>query len=527
MIELETRISAVTVFKNGARVTRSGRQVLESGPQRIAVRGITEQAHHDSFRVKGRGPFTFKSIDIKTETRTHEPGGKIKDLQQELESLQKEELALQNEYELYSKRLNNLDTMITEFSNIFGTAFAANEVDITNLTDMDRMTNSLVEETQNRLREITYRLRDVRDKITVLKQNIENYERSTRWTETTYTVVIDLEVTQKAEVEIDLTYQCEGAGWTPNYSVDLSPRRAQLRRVAMVTNRTREAWEDVTLTVSTASARPVEAVEPTPHIIDIYIPIPEAEPPERLRFPKKMAKEAAPMAPAGLPEAEPPSPIPELEEVTATVTEAPAGVSIYKIPVPVSIPADNESHPVTLIEEELESNTVYYWNADAMAEVVAQDEVTNGNSVILAGKVRVFAEGEYIGETFTEQIAPREKFKIGTRTAYQVKAKKKLVHREVEKTGVVRGRLRRAYTYRLEIENFGKEPIRLEVVDRIPHSLNPAIEVKIDSERLGLKKFELGVMQWDRTIRPKEKDVIEYSFEVLWERGVRITPPLP
>ncbi len=223
----------------------------------------------------------------------------------------------------------------------------------------------------------------------------------------------------------------------------------------------------------------------------------------------------------------PPAPKPTVVEMTATVSEASAGVSIYEVPTPVTIPFDNDSHPVTLTEEELESKTVYYWNADEMSEVVAQDEVTNGDSVILAGSVRVFAEGEYIGETSTEQVAPREKFKIGTRTAYHLKAKKRLVQREVEKAGITRGKLRRAYTYRLEIENFSKDQVQIEVVDRIPHSLNPAIEVKIDHERLGLKKFELGIMHWDRSIPAQKKDVIEYSYEVLWEKGVKITPPLP
>lgn len=40
----------------------------------------------------------------------------------------------------------------------------------------------------------------------------------------------------------------------------------------MVRNQTLEDWEDVDLTVSTASAQPVEAINPTPYFVDVYTP---------------------------------------------------------------------------------------------------------------------------------------------------------------------------------------------------------------------------------------------------------------
>jgi uncharacterized protein (TIGR02231 family) len=331
---------------------------------------------------------------------------------------------------------------------------------------------------------------------------------------------------------LDVTYQVSGAHWIPSYDVDLHPGNAKVRRMALVSNTTREDWDKVNLTVSTATARPVEAIEGSPLIITAYDPeVLRRRRDERKRVfsARAMKKEKAmPRPAAAAPGAvPPPAPPPEIEEEFAEASEAASGISVYELPKPVTIPFDNERHPVTLIEEEFESSTIHYWYADGMAEVVAQDEITNGDTVLLPGGAKVYAEGDYIGETSISLMSPREKFKLGTRTAYDVKATKKLVDRDVEKAGITRGKLRRAYKYLLEIESYSKRPVKMEVFDRIPHSLNPSIEVKADWEKLRIKKQELGVMEWNIELEPKEKKNIEYSYAVEWERNVSINPPLP
>ncbi|MFW9912632.1 MAG: DUF4139 domain-containing protein, partial [Candidatus Thorarchaeota archaeon] len=331
---------------------------------------------------------------------------------------------------------------------------------------------------------------------------------------------------------LDVTYQVSGANWNPSYDVDLHPGKAKVRRMALVANQTREDWEKVDLIVSTAIARPVEAVEGSPLIITAYDPeMLRRRRDERRRVSSSIAmkkEKAMPRPMAAAPSAAPPpAPPPEIEEEFAEASEAVSGISVYELPKPVSVPSDNERHPVTLIEEDFDSKTIHYWYADGMAEVVAQDEITNGDTVLLPGDAKVYAEGDYIGETSIGLMSPREKFKLGTRTAYDVKAKKNLIDREVEKAGITRGKLRRAYKYRLEIESYSKRLVKMEIFDRIPHSLNPSIEVKVDWNRFNMKKQELGVVEWNIDLEPKEKRNIEYDYEVEWERNVTIRPPLP
>ncbi|TFH08659.1 MAG: mucoidy inhibitor MuiA family protein [Candidatus Thorarchaeota archaeon] len=527
LTEVKTEITKVTIFRDGARVTRTGKVTLTQGPQKAEIHGITEYASADSFRVKGKGPAKLSSIDIQTNTEVFEPSDEVKPLHDELEELQKKLEEIQDDLDFHNGRLTNLNSMVSEFSNYYGQVYAANEGEIGQLTEMDKTASKMFLDTKKSIRSLEDKREEVTKKIEVVRQNISRIG-SKRRTESFNSVEVSLELSEDSEVELEITYQVNNARWNPIYDVDLLPGNAKLRRMALLYNQTKEDWNSVDLVVSTATARPVTAVEATPYYIGVYDPSIERD---RRKDSFKMKKEGRPM-PSMAPAAAksmmaPPAPPPEMEEEFAEATETVSGIAVYELPKKVTIPSDNEKHPITLIEEDLVSETIHYWYTEGMAEVVAQDKVTNGDNVILLGKVKVYAEGDYIGETSISQISPREEFKLGTRTAYDVKAEKKLTHREVEKAGITKGKLRRSYKYKLEIQSFSKRPVEIEVFDRIPHSESTSIEVKAEWDKFGVKKHHLGILEWQKSIQPNEKTLIEYEYEVSWEKGITVHPPLP
>lgn len=524
MINLQTAISQVTVFRDAARVTRTGKVKLEQGSHKILVSDITSNAQSDSFRVKGRGPAKLSSIDVTSTSEVYEPSAEIKPLHDELKELEKKQIGFQDEIEFQQNRLVQLNNMTAEFANNFGMVYAANEGDIKSLSEIDKKSFKLASEVKQEIRQLREQLQDLEDGMQILRTNIGRIN-SQRRTVSTFSVEISIEVSSQSDIELDVTYQTSGASWIPRYDVDLLPAKAVLRRLAMVSNRTQEDWTDIDLVISTAASRPVEAVEGKPFFINAYDPASIQRDYGKGGGIERAAKPSPAMSVAGM--MAPPAPPPEIEEEFAEAVETVSGIAVYELPKKMSIPSDNEEHPVTLIEEELESSTIHYWYAEGMAEVVAQDRVMNNDNVILPGRVKVFSNGDYIGETSVIQISPREEFKIGTRLAYDVKAEKKLVEREMEKAGVLRGKLRRSYSYRLEIQNFSKRKIEMEIFDRVPHSLNTQIEVKIDWEKLATKSHQLGVIEWHRALEPNEKTSVEYNYEVIWEKDVTISPPLP
>ncbi len=529
MRDMNTRITSATLFQDGARIVRLGKTELEKGEQILRIGGITEYAHQDSFRVKGRGKAVLRGIDVKKITQTYEPEFDIKEDLATLKRLEKERRGIQDQVDLQQKRITHLTTIMTQFSSEFGKWFSVGETGMDHLTKMDKMNQDLILDAKKNLRDLSKEIERIDAEIAALRNNIQRIQGERR-TQTFTEVYVTIDVKESTPLEIELAYQLSGASWYPTYDVDIGQDKASLKRIAMVTNNTMETWEDVELTVSTASARPVEAVKPQPYYVDIYRPSPKG-----LAFGRgsryaeatsgvAMEDEGKMYISDDLGRAEP---MPEMIEEYAVASESLGGVTIFDIPGKVTIEANKGPHPITLSLDEIESKRLHFWNASAMPEVVAQDEITNGDLVILPGNVKVYAEGDFIGETSIGTISPREKFRLGTRAAYDVKAEKKLLEKDTEKAGLTRGKQRRAYRYVIELKNFSKNEIEIRVVDRIPYSSSEKITIQIGQPTLAYKTMELGIMTWEAKIGPREEQEIEYSFEVEWEKDLIVRPPLP
>ena len=529
--EMEAGITNVTVFRDGARVTRSKKERLKAGEQVVFVKGISHYAHSDSFRVKGRGAAALKGIDVKSRTDVFEPEGDIASIRKKLDELQKERKLISDNIELQQSRLGHLMSIADQFSTEFGQWYAAGESTMESLDRMDKTMVKMLNDVRKNLRELNHKLEQIDVKIQVIQTNIDRAQGQRR-TIPTKEVQVTLDVKEASSVELEVTYQLGEAGWSPTYDVDIGDDTSDLKRIALVYNRTLEDWNDVSLIVSTASARRVEAVKATPFYVDALSTsigygariddfatgVPAAA---------KYYDEDEGLDLVKEEEARVYEPEPEIEETYATASETLSGTMIFEVPGKISISSGDEPQPITLTEESFESRRLYYWNAYAMPEVVAQDEITNANSVMLPGTVKVYAAGDFLGETNVGLIAPREAFRLGTRTAYDVKAEKKLASKDTERAGLSRGKRRRGYEYRLEIKSFSKKPIEMRIVDRIPHSNSEKIQVELKPMQIPTKKSELGVLEWEVTLDAEKELTIEYAFEVEWEKDVQIQPPLP
>ena len=528
MKEIDTQISTVTVFRDGARIVRTGKTELGPGEQTVKIPGVTRYAEPDSFRVKGKGKAVLRGIDVKPVTRTFEPEGDVKELVEKLKELEKKRAIIEDKIQLQRTRGERLNVIMNQFSSEFGKWYSVGETAMDQMTKMDKAGSDLVMDSKKTIRKLESDLKELQAEISALQTNI-NRIQGQRKTETFNEVYVSLDAKESTPLELEVTYQLRVASWQPTYDVDIGEDKSSVKRIAVVRNQTLEDWEDVNLTVSTASAQPVEAVEPSPYYVDVYSPEYFGIGTASVSAPKAAKEERAydeDLEDAMLMEIEE-EPIPEMIEEYAEASETLGGITVYEVPGEVTIPADSDPHPVTLTLEEFESRRLHYWNAAAMSEVVAQDEITNGDAVLLPGNVKVYAAGDFIGETYLELQAPRERFRLGTRVAYDVKAEKKLVEKDTEKAGITRGKKKRGYRYSLEIKSFSKREITVKVVDVIPHSNSEKITVELDEPSVSFKKMELGVIEWEVTIGAGVETSIDYSYEVEWERDVRVSPPLP
>ncbi len=530
MKELDTTITSATVFRDGARIVRTGKTEVAEGEQIISIGGITQHAHEDSFRVKGRGLATLRGIDVKRVTKTFEAKGDTKKLLDQIHTLEKNKRTLQDQIELQQNRITHQTNIMNQFSTEFGKWFSVRETSLDNLANMDKTNQDLIKDAKKKLRKLTREMHDLDAEIRSLRENIQRIQGERR-TETLTEVLVTIDAKQSTTLELEVTYQISSASWNPNYDVDIGEGLTSLKRIAMVYNNSLEDWKDIDLVVSTASAKPVSIVKPDPFYVNTFQATAlgaygSGGGLEGLMSADKDYEEEEVTA-MEIDDMVGYEPEPEMTETYAASSETLGGITVYDVPGQVSIEANRDPSPITLTLEEFESKRLHFWNAYAMQEVVAQDEITNGDSVLLPGDVKVYAAGDYIGETSIGLIAPREKFRLGTRASYDVKAEKKLLEKDTEKAGLTRGKQRRGYKYEIELKNFSKDEIEIRVVDRIPYSNSEKIAIELKEPSLGYKKFELGILTWETKMTKDQEISITYEYEIEWEKGLNIRPPLP
>jgi len=542
IIEIETKISDVVIYRDGAKITRIGNTSLKKGTNTIKIGNISKFCDKDSVRISGIGAGTL--IDINVDKKFQEITGfeildKLIEQKKELErkiELKKEELQFNID------RKNDINQLFKNFVNEFPKWFSSGESEIRRLEDMNKITIDKNNELSKEIDKIKVELQDLNKKLEVINAEISKIDRSTQKVQEYYDVIINLESEKDQEFDIHLTYQVKNAYWEPIYDVNIGDSSTIIKYMASIVNNTFEDWENVNLEVSTAIFQSVEIIEPQPWYLDIFRPAPPPAPPKqvyrkRAHAPKLMAKsqkyEEEELMADQMAEVFEKEKIPEIQEIQASFTENLAGIQIFKYPTTVNIPSDGNPHPIVLSKLELDSRTEYYWSSTNPVGVIARSIIKNGDQVLLPSKkVKVFYNKDFIGETGIDTISPNEEFKLGTRLTYDLKVEKKLIDRKSEKT-LIRGKKVREYQYLIKIENFTDKEKKITIVDRIPFSKTEAIKINIKEIDPEPKKNELNILTWDINLEPKKDSKsksefnINYRFSVEYDKDIQIYPPLP
>jgi uncharacterized protein (TIGR02231 family) len=275
----------------------------------------------------------------------------------------------------------------------------------------------------------------------------------------------------------------------------------------------------------------VSTEEPSPWYLDVYEPYLQKSGAGVRSAPKAMKKgkvkddyEAAEEEIGYMPTpASEPSPM--LEQVAAEASFS-GEIVVYTIPGKVTVKSGEEPHGFFIEEFEVEAKRDFYWNAARGVRVAERFKIAGLDRLLLPGRGRVYADGEFMGSTSLKLLRAGEEADIGTRESFALKVEKKLQEREADKGLLSRGKVDTSYDYNLEIENLTEKPLPVEVVDTVPYSRNEKIDIKYDLDPEP-EENKLGVVKWKIEVGSKEKVTLSEEFTVTYPEDVTITPPLP
>jgi len=518
----------VTVFRDSARVVRTGTLTLDAGMRQVTIAGLPAAADPASVRVAVRGHH-LGLLDIEVHKRFA------------ADSKRQDVVRLRTEAEERRDEVQELDDADAaeraslDFAGHLSEAAAtalARAVSFGRIShdELDQMSSHLVAATSaalGRRREIAARRRVAHRELQAAEQRLADSEKRPRPTQYT-DVSATLEVTAGTEAEIELSYHVSGVSWRPLYDLGLVGEKLSVSYLAEITQRTGEDWPAVPLVASTTRQGQHQTLpELTPWYVGRQRVTPY--PPMAAGFGAQTLSgyDSGATQPGG--PVPPPAPAmaraaaPMAEPIVAEVSEAGAALA-YQVQRPLVIPSDGSPHKTTIARFELDAMLDHLAVPVQALEAYLRATVTNDSKLLLLpGPARVFHDGQFVGETTLETVAAGEEFELQLGVDDQIRVERELRRRSTSKA-VIGGSRTVDIAYEITVENHRSGKARINVHDHIPLSSDGEIKVRLrETSPNPAEHTDLGELIWKFELDPGRSAKITHRFTVDHPAAVTLT----
>ena len=346
--------------------------------------------------------------------------------------------------------------------------------------------------------------------------------------------LITVRAAVSAKVTVELLSLVGGCNWATNYDARLKEDgKVELSYYADIRQHTGEEWKDVLLALSTCS---VANITLPPELKMLALKLSEVASKEPQRGGFTSARTPSPDNWDALSSGKAPSPRKAGLETQGTSRKAGGGVAVeFTIPAKASIPGDGTVRRLLVKKLFFDGSLEYETLPRISPNVFARVEIINNSEFpLLAGTIRSFSGGEFLGGSRFETVAMGGEFKLYFGSDPAIEAKYRPLKRRLD-TGKRTNEIE--FEWLLDITNKRSRKVVINVLDALPKLGND--EIKIKSVKIDPRpdndpdKHPDRHIKWKLTLEPNEKASFRIRFRVLapsdkqlvwegsWEGGVR------
>ena len=525
---LDAPITAVTVFRDGARVQRSGTVGLEPGLRPVVIGDLPAGIDPASVRIAARGQdLALLDVEVHRRYRADPLREETARLRTEVERHRDAVQALDDEDTAEQARLTFLDHLSEAAATALARAVSFSRANHDDLAGMAGHLSADTAGALGRRREIAARRRAAQRELEAAEERLAAAEKRTGHSVAYTEVSATLEAGTATRAQIELSYHVAGASWRPLYDLALDGEQLAVSYLAEITQQTGEDWPEVELALSTTR----RGLHETLPELDPWF-IGRAEPIHRpLAVRASMAQAGAGRERARLAraaalsgDAEIAAELePEAAPLEAEADESGAGL-IYRVPRPLAVPSDGGPYKTMVARFALDATLDHLAVPVLAQEAYLRATVTNRSSLLLLpGPARVFRDTQFVGETALETVAAGEEFELQLGVDEQIRVERKLRRRSTSKA-VIGGTRTIDVGYEITVENHRQNTARISVHDHIPLSRDGDIRVRLrEATPNPAEQDDLGELTWKLSLDGGQTATIRYRFTVEHPAQVTIT----
>jgi uncharacterized protein (TIGR02231 family) len=528
-VDASSTVDAVTVYPDGASITRLITLDLPAGDNSAVLKDFPLALDPSSLRVEGEAgaKLTIGSIDARPPRAA--PPVNLPELDRRIEALKDQRADLQGAINAAAAR--------RKFAERFAEASPAGIGDKGEARPIAEWRTAFAAVGEEVAAADTA-IRDAERKQRELDREIARLE-SDRAQKPPSKLEVRIEVAAAAATRATLrvTYAVRNARWTPLYDArldtgakDRKPALELVRR-AEITQNTGEDWSNVALSVSTVrTARGGKAPDLNSLIVR-YPPPPRASASASgvMEF---GARPAPPLRSAKLAEPAMPSAATERADEQQAAAEVGSFQVAFKIPGRVSLGADEGAKSLRVssatIAPDLAVRAVPVLDPTAFLEASFKQ---NEDAPLLPGRVAIYRDGVFVGRTAMTAAAKDETVRLGFGADDKIKIERTVVKRNEGSAGLIVTTSRTdERSFKTTIRNGHDFPIKIAIEDQLPVSENEDIQVEMLPATTPPTATNLrdkrGVLEWAFEAKAGEVRDIGFAWRVRWpkDKGVVMIP---
>jgi len=532
-LDATSSIDAVTVYPDGASVTRIITLDLPSGDNTLVAKDFPLSLDRASLRIEGEAgeKLTIGAID----TRTPKPvaPANLSEIDKQIEALKDQRADLDGAIASAEAR--------RKFAEHFAEASPAglgDKGEARPLAEWRAAFGAVAEEVASAdtaIREAQRKQRDLDRDLARLQQD-RNVKPPGK-----LEVRIDLAAAAATKATLRVTYSVKNAHWTPLYDArldtgakDRKPALELVRR-AEITQATGEDWSNVMLGVSTVRvARGGDA----PDLGSVLVRYPEpprqevrrsvSEDLDSAKVQRLLPAPAPASAPAGFAAADLAAKPAAEQQATAEIG---AFQAAFKIPGRVSVNAGQGARALRVssvtIAPDLVIRSVPVLDPTAYLEA---SFVQSEDAPLLPGRISIYRDGIFVGQGKMAAAGKDEKVRLGFGADDKVKIERAVLKRNEGSSGLIVTSKVDERAFKTGVRNGHDFPIKVAIEDQLPVSENDEIAVDLLPSSTPPTTTNLhdkrGVLEWAFEVKAGEAKDVNFAWRMRWpkDKGVVMVP---
>ncbi len=522
---VESRIVTVTVFPQGAQVTRTGRVSVPAGKSELVFGGVSPYADQSSMQVEGSGLFTILSVSpLPNKLKEQKKRKEVEEIEKSRENFSKQLIREEASLEVYTKEEQMLDAN----NKISGENTGLKAADLSAALDLHRTRMLELKTLQIEYNEKIQKIKDTLNRIAQQVSVLNAYADVS-----TTDVVLTVMATEAVSGDININYVVHNAGWYPSYDlhVDDITKPLKLNYKANVYQNTGEEWKDVRIIFS--NGNPNESgVAPVLNPLYVRNIVVYNYKNKDARNVENMADQAA-----GVTQSEAGSGLvingSRPDEVQYIVNGHRSNVTYsnqtqnstaitFELATPYTVINDGLNRAVDMKQEYIPAAFEYFCVPKKEKKAYLMAHITNWLDYnLMDGEVNLYYEGTYTGKTAFSLANTEDTLNLSLGHDKGISVNRTQV-KEFSKKQVLSDKKTASTGYEITIRNNKKFPVALTIEDQIPISTEKDITIENALYEGAKLEESTGKLTWKVTLDPAKDKKLKLSYTVKYPKSYRV-----